>query len=283
MVDCLADLILRPGADRPPVGIDLQLIASVATLAGGDEPGEVDGHPVPAGLVRELAYTLGLLPRPQPRRPARRPTRRTAADQPPSTRTPQRRRRRRPAAAEDRRPRRASAGRPVRGAIAAGLADLLGLRTVAGTALTHLPTIAVVDELTGQLLALTNATEIRHAASCGRPACRTGRRACDHPPARPRPRPAPAHARLRPLRGAAAVRPRPRPALPLPRLPGRRDPLRPRPQPALARRTHLRRQPLLPVPPPPPAQPPGPRLDHAPPARRRPGMDHPRRTEPPRV
>ena len=81
---------------------------------------------------------------------------------------------RRPAE-RDRRPR----------APAAGLADLLGLRTVAGTALTHPPTIAVVDELTGQLLALTNATEIRHAASCGRPACRTGRRACDHPPRGP--------------------------------------------------------------------------------------------------
>ena len=164
MVDCLADLILRPAADRPPVGIDLQLIASVSTLAGGDEPGEVDGHPVPARLVRELAYTLGLLPRPQPPADAASDMS-TAADPAVDMST--------------------AADPDIDMSTAAGLADLLDLRTVAGTALTHPPTIAVVDELTGQLLALTNATEIRHAASCGRPACRTGRRACDHPPRRP--------------------------------------------------------------------------------------------------
>jgi hypothetical protein len=195
MVDCLADLILRPGADRPPVGIDLQLIASVSTLAGGDEPGEVDGHPVPAPLVRELAYTLGLLPRPQPPAdpdidmstdadpdidmstdveaaipPAGRPE--EAAPGAPAPDGP---------APDGLAPGAPAPGEPAPGA----LADLLGLRTVAGTALTHPPTIAVVDELTGQLLALTNATEIRHAASCGRPACRAGRRACDHPPRGP--------------------------------------------------------------------------------------------------
>ena len=40
------------------------MVAGVDTLSGGDEPGEVDGHPVPAVLVRELAFALGLLPRP---------------------------------------------------------------------------------------------------------------------------------------------------------------------------------------------------------------------------
>jgi hypothetical protein len=64
----------------------------------------------------------------------------------------------------------------------ARLGELLGLRTLAGTALTHLPTIALVDELSGQLLALTDATQIRHTATCERTRCRTGKRPCDHPP-----------------------------------------------------------------------------------------------------
>jgi hypothetical protein len=37
-------------------------VASVGTLAGGDEPGEVDGHVVPAEMIRELVRALG--PRP---------------------------------------------------------------------------------------------------------------------------------------------------------------------------------------------------------------------------
>ena len=290
MVDCLADLILRPDADRPPVGIDLQRDRQRGHPApAATSPARSTATPFRPRLVRELAYTLGLLPRPAARRPLRpadtgptadrrrpTPTRpsRPHADRSTARRATTRRRTEPdadPGASPPRRP------APEPGSGGAGLAELLDLRTVAGTALTHLPTIAVVDELSGQLLALTNATEIRHAATCGRPACRTGRRAL-HPPA-PRPGlgPPPPTPGYGPSAAAAAVRPRPRPALPLPRLPGRRHPLRPRPQPALARRTHLRRQPLLPVPPPPPAQPPGPRLDHAPPARRRPGMDHPRR------
>jgi hypothetical protein len=68
MTDCLADLILRPHADRPPVQVTLTLVAGVDTLTGEgpgtDEPGEVDGDLVPAALTRELAYSLGLLPRP---------------------------------------------------------------------------------------------------------------------------------------------------------------------------------------------------------------------------
>src|SRR4051812_5062791 len=68
MADCLADLILRPHGDRPPVQVALTVVAGVDTLTGfgpdADEPGEVDGDLVPAALVRELAATFGLLPRP---------------------------------------------------------------------------------------------------------------------------------------------------------------------------------------------------------------------------
>jgi hypothetical protein len=67
----------------------------------------------------------------------------------------------------------------------AGLGELLALRSTAGTALAELPHIAIVDEISGQLLALTNGTAIRHAATCGHPTCRTGKRECIHPPAGP--------------------------------------------------------------------------------------------------
>jgi hypothetical protein len=68
MTDCLTDLILRPGG-RPPVQVQLTVAAGATTLTGRDEePGEIDGHPVPAVMVRELAHSLGLLPRPDPPR-----------------------------------------------------------------------------------------------------------------------------------------------------------------------------------------------------------------------
>jgi hypothetical protein len=70
-------------------------------------------------------------------------------------------------------------------AAAARLGELLGLRTIAGTALAHLPAVAVVEEISGQLLALTEATAIRHAATCGRRRCRTGKQPCTHPPRGP--------------------------------------------------------------------------------------------------
>ncbi|SNS41614.1 hypothetical protein SAMN06893096_10422 [Geodermatophilus pulveris] len=55
-VDALLDLVLRPGeTDLPPVRVLLTVVASVATLLGGDAPGEVDGEPVPAEMVRRLA------------------------------------------------------------------------------------------------------------------------------------------------------------------------------------------------------------------------------------
>jgi Domain of unknown function (DUF222) len=164
MVDCLADLILRPGeTGLPPVQAQLTVVASVDTLRDGDEPGEIDGQPVPAVLVRELAHTLGLLPRsgPAPGAVDSLPAASTAevGDSPPA--------------------------RTDNEAAAVRVAQLLGVATVAGTALTGPPAIAVVEELTGQLLALTDAAGIRAAATCRRRACRTGARPCTHRPAGP--------------------------------------------------------------------------------------------------
>lgn len=63
MVDCLLDLVLRPGEhDGPPVQARLTVVAGMGTLLGGDQPGEIDGEPVPAEMVRALARALGLLP-----------------------------------------------------------------------------------------------------------------------------------------------------------------------------------------------------------------------------
>ena len=62
MADCLLDLVLRPGEQNgPPVQARLTVVAGVATLLGGDQPGEIDGEPVPAEMVRALARALGLL------------------------------------------------------------------------------------------------------------------------------------------------------------------------------------------------------------------------------
>jgi hypothetical protein len=41
-------------------------VATLETMLGGGEPGQVEGHLVPAEMVRELAYALGLMPRPAP-------------------------------------------------------------------------------------------------------------------------------------------------------------------------------------------------------------------------
>jgi hypothetical protein len=63
MVDCLLDLVLRPGeTDLAPVQAQWTVVAGVATLAGGDEPGEIGGEPVPAEMIRSLARAFGLLP-----------------------------------------------------------------------------------------------------------------------------------------------------------------------------------------------------------------------------
>jgi hypothetical protein len=78
----------------------------------------------------------------------------------------------------------AATGRPLslNQAAAAQIGQLLALRSTAGTALAGLPQIAIIDEISGQLLALTNAIEIRHAATCGHRKCRSGKRPCTHQP-----------------------------------------------------------------------------------------------------
>ncbi|SFT35791.1 protein of unknown function [Geodermatophilus amargosae] len=55
-----ADLLQRPWDDsRPPVTAHLQIIASLAALAGqSDEPGEDNGLPITAGQLRELLRQL---------------------------------------------------------------------------------------------------------------------------------------------------------------------------------------------------------------------------------
>jgi hypothetical protein len=59
MVDCLLDLVLRPGeTDLPPVQVLLMVVASLGTLAGGDAPGEIDGQVVPAEMLRQLLAAL---------------------------------------------------------------------------------------------------------------------------------------------------------------------------------------------------------------------------------
>jgi hypothetical protein len=235
MVDCLVDLILRPGLN-PPVQIGLTLVAGVDTMAGGDQPAEIDGQPVPAILARELAYSLGVLPRPatfEGAEAADAPaadTRTTAAEAPTDSATDDHASPPHVAAAAasdtDAEPAAsdtdievtdtsteveqagtegastdsgtevgsASAGpSPARDeSTAATLADLLAVRRLAGTGLAHIPEIAVIDEISGQLLALTNATQLRHTATCGRPTCRTGRRPCTHPPQGPGVGPPPA-------------------------------------------------------------------------------------------
>jgi hypothetical protein len=175
MLDCLADLILRPGeTGLPPVQAQLTIVATAATLAGGEDSGEVNGQPVSAVELRELAYTLGLLPRPE--RPAAAAAAETGEPEPePPV----------PDVADV--SNEAPAGRPLsmNETAAAQLGQLLALRTTAGTALAELPQIAIIDEISGQLLALTNATQIRHSATCGHPKCRIGKRPCTHPPAGP--------------------------------------------------------------------------------------------------
>jgi hypothetical protein len=56
LVDCLMDLVLRPGeGEVPPVQALLTIVASVHTVLGGDQLGEVDGQAVPAEMARQLA------------------------------------------------------------------------------------------------------------------------------------------------------------------------------------------------------------------------------------
>jgi hypothetical protein len=135
MVDTFIDLVLRPGAHGlAPVQAQLTIIATLQTLLGGDEPGEISGDVIPAATVRALARTLGLLPAEEA---TARPNPDSAEEQ--------------SAAGPD----------PV--------TDLLTTRTLRGTALAARPHVALVDELTGQLLALTDAAGLRAARALGPP------------------------------------------------------------------------------------------------------------------
>ncbi|MCW2676841.1 MAG: putative endonuclease [Modestobacter sp.] len=149
MAHCLVDLVLRPGEHGlAPVQAKLTVVAAVRTLLGGDEPGEVDGDLVPPAMVRQLAATLGLMPDVQG-------TGDTASD-------------------PEKGLARAGQARELRNsaevAARAGLAELLGVRRLAGTALDHRPHVALVDELRGRLVALTDASGLRRGEGLGPPA-----------------------------------------------------------------------------------------------------------------
>jgi hypothetical protein len=238
MAHCLVDLVLRPGEHGlAPVQAKLTVVAAVRTLLGGDEPGEVDGDLVPPAMVRQLAATLGLMPDVQG-------TGDTASD-------------------PEKGLARAGQARELRNsaevAARAGLAELLGVRRLAGTALDHRPHVALVDELRGRLVALTDASGLRRGEGLGPPAESPG-----YPPREALDRFVRSRDRRCRFPGCRA------------RPPQRRS----GPHRALVRRSHERGEPDLPVPPPPPAQPPGTGLAAARPARRRTGVDHPHRPGP---
>ena len=207
MADVVADLLLRPGDDgQPAVTIALTLVATLETMLGGAEPGQVDGMVVPAEMVRELGYTFGLMPRPapelddlrehgtgQPADPPPPPPARGSSSGPapdaPTDPTPARDRplaewmalvRARYAAST------VAALRGARQAVVEGtwtdgderavldLGALMDVRDVAGTGLAHRPHIAIVDRLRGSLVALTDATAIRRGQALGPPAATDG-------------------------------------------------------------------------------------------------------------
>jgi len=182
MSDCLADLILRPHADHPAVRVVLTLIAGVDTLteqgAGAEEPGEVDGDLVPAALVRELAYTLGLMPRPTEDVVSDDPSDAEATDEEDAVREDDDElvelRAEELAAAEELHNARAAAERQPEGektggsSTRAALTRLLDARRLIDSALAERPRIAVVDRLSGTLLALTDSGEVRAAVTAGR-------------------------------------------------------------------------------------------------------------------
>jgi hypothetical protein len=194
MADCLADLILRPHADHPAVQVTLTLVAGVDTLTGqgpgADAPGELEGDPVSAAQVRELAYQLGLIPRPAPVT-----TSELAADAVPETAAGSQ-------AEADAVTHEPETGVEVGAAVFIGADDpetrlgalraaelaaarefvaadaiaarqaaftrLLDARRLIDTALAERPRIAITDQLSGTLIALTDSTEIRAAVAAGR-------------------------------------------------------------------------------------------------------------------
>jgi len=181
MVDCLVDLVLRPGEHgMSPVQARLTIVAAVQTLLGSDDPGEVDGDLVPAAMVRELAVALGLLPGPpQSDEPAAASTDAPAVARPVGEGVEQEGRR--PASVDPR------AGHPRAGKsladespVGAGtlqaLTELLRSRSLLGTSLERRPHLALVDELSGQLVALTDAIGLRRGQALGPPSESTGYR-----------------------------------------------------------------------------------------------------------
>jgi hypothetical protein len=210
MADVVADLILRSGTNGlPAVTIALTLVATLETMLGGSEPGQVDGHLVPAETVRELGYTFGLMPRPAPELPSGEANPEPEPE-PGSEPEPAPEAETEPESAADATPFAAApnAVTPVRDrplaewmalaaarheaavaaaftgadrAIAEGtwtdgedralldLGALIGVRDVAGSGLAQRPHIAVVDMLRGSLVALTDATGIRRGGELGPP------------------------------------------------------------------------------------------------------------------
>jgi uncharacterized protein DUF222 len=164
MADCLVDLVLRPGEHGlAPVQAQLTVVAAIRTLLGDDEPGEVNGDLVPAAMVRELAYVLGLLPRPAA-------SGRSQGAQPNESSLPDRGA---TPGAHDGADCGAASGStaddPAGTDATAALADLLATWNLTGTALAHRPRIALADELSGSLLALTDAAGLRSGRGLGPP------------------------------------------------------------------------------------------------------------------
>ena len=160
MADCLADLILRPGeTGLPPVQAQLTITTPASTLTGGDAPGEVDGDPLPAEVIREIAYALGLLSRPDEG------TAGDSADIPDDGNT-----------TEDAAVAETASTSPQDDRRRPALADLLLPDRIAGTALAARPQVAITHPLTGALLALTDAPALRRGDRIGPPAATPGYR-----------------------------------------------------------------------------------------------------------
>ena len=182
MADCLADLILRPHADHPAVRVVLTLVAGVDTVTGqgpeAEEPGELEGDLVSAAQVRELVRQFGLMPRHDLTEGAADDDGAVASAAPAadSVATDEEEAGLAPlrdaeqAAADELRAARAGdgTGTDAGSAARAALTRLLDVRRLIDTALAERPRIAVVDQLPGTLLALTDSTELRAAAAAGR-------------------------------------------------------------------------------------------------------------------
>ena len=196
MADCLADLILRPHADHPAVRVVLTLIAGVDTVTGqGDGCRRARTSSTATSCPRHRCANWRTSSA-CCRGPSHRATAATDVRTPATPAGDDGARRRADAADSDRGgastrpgslrcatrnwPRRRNCGRLRRGdrqpereagggsATRAALTRLLDTRRLIDTALAERPRIAVVDQLSGTLLALTDSTELRAAAAAGR-------------------------------------------------------------------------------------------------------------------